>query len=86
MADNQTTCYVVATKLAIVFSDLPFIVYFAFGLIGGGIVWCSFVILDSRRRIAGAAAFSIGVAILLSDGFAVIGLGPLGWITWIAGN
>jgi hypothetical protein len=73
-------------KLAIVFGDLPFGIYFIFGLIGGGIVWCSFIILESGRRVAGYGTFLVGLIVLLGNGFAVIGAGPLGWITWIAGN
>lgn len=73
-------------KLALIFGNLPFAVYLAFSLIGGGILWCGFMILDSGQRVVGLAACAIGAAILLRKGFAVIGAGPLGWITWIAGD
>ena len=75
MLEPQTTA-----ELADIFSNLPFIFYFIFGLIGGAILWCSFIILESRRMISGFVILSLGVAILLSDGFAVIGVGPLGWV------
>jgi hypothetical protein len=73
-------------ELAIVFGDLPFGVYITFGVIGCGIMWCSFIIFESGQMVAGSVAFVLGLAILLSNGFAIIGSGPLGWITWIAGD
>jgi hypothetical protein len=73
-------------ELAIIFGNLPFGVYVTFGFIGGGIIWCSFIILESRRLVIGSFALALGLIILLSNGFAVVGSGPLGWVTWVAGD
>jgi hypothetical protein len=93
--DDKTSCCIdqplgkrgkisrINRELAIVFGNLPFGIYIFFGLIGGGILWCSFIILETGRVVAGSFAFALGLAVLLSNGFAVIGSGPLGWIAWI---
>jgi hypothetical protein len=47
-------------KLAIIFGDLPFGIYVIFGLIGGGIIWCSFSILEAGRIVSGSFAFALG--------------------------
>jgi hypothetical protein len=72
-------------KLARILGEPPFVSAALFLIVAGALGHRGFSLYYRGRRFAGLVLVLGGVALALSDGFATIGEGPLGWIVWVGG-
>jgi hypothetical protein len=73
-------------EAAVVFRDLPLGLHLLVGFVAGVFWWLEFVLFDRGGRLRGSLIVVRGFILALSNGFALIGRGPFGWIPGIGTN